>query len=119
MRLIAAAVMPLLAVPAAAQQRLPIIDMHLHASPADANGPPPLALCVPIPAFPARDPSRPWGDIFLDWPKSPPCSDPVWSPATDQALIEQTQAVLERRRVIGVLSGTLERVQPWQEAAPD
>ena len=26
----------------------PIIDMHLHAKPADALGPPPLYLCAPI-----------------------------------------------------------------------
>jgi hypothetical protein len=33
--------MLLAAVPAAAQEPLPVIDMHLHALTADANGPPP------------------------------------------------------------------------------
>jgi predicted TIM-barrel fold metal-dependent hydrolase len=33
--------------------------------------------------------------------------------------MEQTIAVLEHRNVIGVLSGTLRRVQRWREAAPD
>jgi hypothetical protein len=48
-RLLAFVLSPLL-VPlhARAQQPLPIIDMHLHAYPADANGPPPLGLCIPL-----------------------------------------------------------------------
>jgi predicted TIM-barrel fold metal-dependent hydrolase len=33
--------------------------------------------------------------------------------------MEQTIAVLERRNIIGVLSGTLGRVQQWRQAAPD
>jgi len=119
MRMIPTALILLLALPASAQQRLPIIDMHLHALPADANGPPPLALCVPIPAFPTRDPGRPWPETWIEWQKNPPCADPVWSSPTDQALMEETSAVLKRRNVIGVLSGTLERVQQWRQAAPD
>jgi hypothetical protein len=39
MKIVAAAMIPLLALPASAQRRPPIIDMHLHASSADANGP--------------------------------------------------------------------------------
>lgn len=113
------AVVLLVVLPASAQQRLPIIDVHLHALAADANGPPPLGLCVPIPAFPARDPSRPWPEIWIEWQKRPPCPDPVWSAPTDQALMEQTIAVLKRRNVIGVVSGSLERVQQWKQAAPD
>ncbi len=70
MRIITAALMPLLAVPASAQERLPIIDMHLHASAADENGPPPLALCAPVPEFPVRDPTRPWGEIWIEWQKN-------------------------------------------------
>jgi len=119
MRVITAALIPLLAVPASAQERQPIIDMHLHASAAAENGPPPLALCVPVGEYPVRDPGRPWGEIFIAWQKNPACPDPVWSPLTDQALMEQTIAVLKRGNVIGVLSGTAERVQQWRQAAPD
>ena len=118
MRTLPATLMLLLAMPASAQKGQPIIDMHLHASAADANGPPPLALCVPLPEFPLPDPAKPWPEVFIEWQKNPPCPDPVWSPKTDQALMEQTIAVLERRNVIGVLSGTLERVRHWGEAAP-
>jgi hypothetical protein len=111
--------MLLVAAPAVAQERLPIIDMHLHALAADANGPPPLALCVPVPAYPARDTRQTWGDIFIEWQKRPPCPDPVWSPRTDEALKEETIAALKRMNVIAVLSGTPERVEEWLKAAPD
>jgi hypothetical protein len=109
----------LIAASAHGQERLPVIDMHLHASTADANGPPPLALCVPIMEHAVRDPRRLWGELFIEWQKDPPCSDPVWSPRTDEALMTEPIAALERRNVIGVLSGTPEHVQRWMEAAPD
>jgi uncharacterized protein len=83
------------------------------------NGPPPLALCVPVREYPVANPDKPWPDVFMAWQKNPPCPDPVWSPPSDQALMDQTIAVLKRRNVIGVLSGTLERVQQWKQAAPD
>ncbi len=102
-----------------AQRPPPIIDMHLHASTADANGPPPLALCVPIMEWPVRDPQRSWAEVYIGWQKEPPCPDPVWSPRTDEALMRETIAALERRNVIGVLSGPPERVQEWKDAAPD
>lgn len=113
------ALMLLFAIPASAQNPLPVIDMHLHASAADANGPPPLALCVPVLEHAARDTRRPWGDVFIEWQKKPRCADPVWSPESDEALMKETIAVLERRNIIGVLSGTPERVQQWKYAAPD
>ena len=110
----------LVAIPASAQKPLPVVDMHLHASTADGNGPPPLALCVPLMDHVdfVRDPRRPWGEIFLEPQKRPPCPDPVWSPKTDDALMRETIAVLERRNIVGVLSGPPERVQRWMQAAP-
>jgi uncharacterized protein len=109
----------LVTAPAVAQERLPVIDMHLHALTADANGPPPLALCVPVAAYPAGDTRRTWGEIFIEWQKKPPCPDPVWSPRTDEALKEETIAALKRMNVIGVLSGAPGRVEEWKKAAPD
>lgn len=105
--------------PAFAQQPAPIIDVHLHASAADANGPPPLALCVPIMEHAVRDPRRSWTEIFIEWQKEPPCPDPIWSARTDEALMRETIGALERRNVIGVLSGSPDRVQEWKDAAPD
>jgi predicted TIM-barrel fold metal-dependent hydrolase len=96
----------------------PVIDMHLHAMAADANGPPPLGLCAPYPEFPLAELERPWADTFIAWQKTPPCPDPVWSPRTDQALMQESIAVMTRRNVYGVLSGTPARVREWRAAAP-
>jgi predicted TIM-barrel fold metal-dependent hydrolase len=99
-----------------AQQRLPIIDMHLHAYSANANGPPPLGLCIPLSThLPPLDPGR---QVFRAISREPLCADPIWSPLTDEAVMKQTTEVMERRNIFGVLSGTPERVLRWSEAAP-
>ncbi len=108
----------LVTVAVGARAELPIIDVHLHAVPADAQGPPPLGMCTPIPEFPAWDPERPYGATFMALLKSPPCDDPVWSPMTDEDVMRQTIEVMEKRNIVGVLSGTPERVKTWTEAAP-
>ncbi len=105
-------------------QRPLIIDMHMHAfsvsvDAGDVGVPPPVALCFPLmPHVPPFDPKQTWKEVWADLMKNPPCPDPIWSPATDEALIEQTVAILERRNVIGVLSGPPERLRQWREAAP-
>lgn len=73
-----------------AADRLPIIDMHLHALAADEQGPPPVAMCTPIEPFPAWDPHAAYGDTFMAMLKKPPCEDPVWSPTTDDELMRET-----------------------------
>jgi len=99
------------------QPALPIIDVHLHAFPADAQGPPPLAVCTPIPAFPAWDPAKPYQLTVLD-PKKADCANPVLSPMTDHEVMTGTIAAVERHNVFGVLSGTPELVDMWRRAAP-
>lgn len=101
-----------------AQERLPIIDMHLHALAADAQGPPPLAVCTPFDPMPGWDPARPFGAVFMGIAKQPPCDDFVWSPTTDEALMAETLEVLDRLNIIGVVSGSAERVAAWRAAAP-
>jgi uncharacterized protein len=96
---------------------LPVIDMHLHANGAADNGPPPVAVCTPM-QFTAWDQRDEYGAAFLQLAKKPRCADPVWSPATDEALMRETIAAMERRNVIGVLSGPPERVSTWRKAAP-
>ncbi len=98
-------------------EQLPIIDMHMHAFPADAMAPPPLAMCTPM-LSPAWDPSTPYGDLFMGMAKQPPCADPVWSPETDEEVMSQTLDIMQRRNIVGVLSGTPERVKVWRAAAP-
>ena len=93
-------VLPMLLAPlhAVAQQRLPIIDMHLHAHGAEWAGRSlPVPICVPVVAGPS-------------------CPDTVWSPATDDGIMQQTIAALERHNIIGVLSQTPERVRRWSDA---
>ena len=97
---------------------LPVIDMHLHASAATSQGPPPLGLC-PGNGFPVWDQRTTWSETFLAATKKPPCDSPVWSPTTDDALREATIAAMQRRNVIGLLGGTPERVQRWRDDAPE
>ncbi len=76
----------LLITPAVAEERLPILDVHLHAVPADHLGPPPRTICPPMPS-PAWDPARPYSELFDSLAKEPPCPDPVWSPMTDEEIL--------------------------------
>jgi len=109
----------LLATAAPAQERLPILDVHLHAVEANSQGPPPLGMCTPIEPFPAWDPKRPYGETFMAMFKAPACADPVWSPMTDAEVMSQTLAIMKRRNIIGVLSGPPERLAAWRAAAPE
>jgi uncharacterized protein len=61
--LAAVAAFATLVIPLAAQQREPIIDVHMHALAADAQGPPPLGMCTPFPEYSAWDPATPYGDL--------------------------------------------------------
>ena len=112
------ALFALLVMPARAQDPSPVIDMHLHALAADEQGPPPVGICTPMDPFPVWDPAKPYGATFMGMLKNPPCDDPVWSPTTDEALMNETIAVMARRNIFGVLSGTPERVAAWRAAAP-
>jgi uncharacterized protein len=101
-----------------AQERLPILDVHLHAVAADHLGPPPRAMCTPMP-IPAWDPAKPYHELFNSLAKNPPCPDPVWSPMTDDEMMNQTIEVMERLNIIGVLSGhEPDRVADWMAEAP-
>lgn len=104
---------------AGAQRRLPILDVHVHAMPADAQGPPPLGLCTPIDPFPAWDPTAPYAATFLALFKAPPCADPIWSPKTDEEVMVQSIDVMKRLNIVGVLSGPASLVASWIAAAPD
>ena len=109
----------LLPASAAAQERLPILDMHLHALAADQQGPPPLAMCTPMTPFPAWDPKTPYTETFIARQKTPRCPDPVWSPETDEELMAQTIEVMNRLDMVGVLSGPEpDRIAAWEAAAP-
>lgn len=103
---------------AAAAAPLPVIDMHLHAFAADEQGPPPVAVCAPLGMFGAWDQREDYGTAFLRRLKQPPCSNPVWSPVSDDALMRESIAEMARYNVVGVLSGPPDRVANWRKSAP-
>jgi predicted TIM-barrel fold metal-dependent hydrolase len=49
-------------------------------------------------------------ELFIAKFKTPACADPIWSPTSDDELMNQTLAIAERRNIIGVLSGPAARV---------
>ena len=77
-----------------------------------------MAMCTPFSEFPAWDPRRPYQEEFLERIKKPACADPLWSPMTDEAVMNETIAAMRRLNMHGVLSGTPERVKQWRAAAP-
>jgi len=83
------------------------------------NGPPPLAVCTPQADSPAWDPAAPYDSVWMRLLKNPPCSDPVWSPETDDGLRSGTIDVAERLNLFGVVSGDLSLVAEWVRAAPE
>jgi predicted TIM-barrel fold metal-dependent hydrolase len=103
--------------PAAAAD--PIIDMHLHAMAADDQGPPPLAMCTPINPMPVWDQRQPWMAGLMEMFKHPACADPIWSPVTDDEIRDKTLAIMRKRNIIGVVSGSQKRVLAWQAMEPD
>lgn len=103
---------------AQARERLPIIDVHVHAMAANDQGPPPLAICAPFDEMPVWDQIKPYDATFIDRLKNPRCKNPIWSPMTDEEVMTKTIEVMARRNVVGVLSGTPDRVATWMKAAP-
>lgn len=118
MKLLAIAIAATVASPAHSKVPEPIIDVHMHALGANDQGPPPMGMCTPFHEFPVWDQRKTYIEIFMDRIKHPDCKDPVWSPTTDEALMRDTIAVVKRRNIYGVLSGTPDRVAGWRKAAP-
>jgi predicted TIM-barrel fold metal-dependent hydrolase len=108
------------ALPGFAQDRaLPVIDMHVHAFPANDQGPPPVAMCTGGVLAPAHDPAGSWTDVWVGMIKEPPCVDPIWSPRSDAELLARMIEVLDRNNVIAVTSGPPDILSRWLEAAPE
>src|SRR5262245_32439103 len=96
----------------------PIIDMHLHALPieefASLGGPPPIPHCVPMTDYPVAASGPQQLQLFRS--RDLPCRA-TWSPETDDEVMRQSLAIMERRNVFGVISGS--RVAGWKQAAPN
>jgi predicted TIM-barrel fold metal-dependent hydrolase len=96
----------------------PIIDMHFHAYPADAQGPPPVVICAPYDDMPGRD-TRMSAQAFAGATfKAAHCRHPIWSAKTDDELRVKSLAQLRRYNVTAVTSGPPELVARWREAEP-
>jgi uncharacterized protein len=99
-----------------AQTPAPIIDVHLHALPPAAMGPPPVAICDGYDVWPTVDP-KDLGDYGRKFVKEPECSRPLWSEPDAQKLMTRTIDVLRRRNIYAVTSGPLELVKKWEKEA--
>ena len=92
----------------------PIIDVHLHALPINAFGKPPARTCAPVRSLLPRDPRDGFGmDQFAS------CAAELQSPLTDDALLRETTAMLERFNITAVTSGPIDLVRKWKSAHPD
>jgi predicted TIM-barrel fold metal-dependent hydrolase len=99
-----------------AAERLPIIDMHLHARHADYAGANPPPMCAPFAVMPRSDAANPQDLAFAI---DPPCESPIFPATTDEAVMRDTIAVMERRNIIGMVSGEPDLMATWRAAAPD
>lgn len=98
--------------------RAPIIDMHMHALPADYFGKAPTKMCSTGMTFPGVDPKD------LKAPVSG-CDGPEFeSAASEDEIIRRTVAVMEQYNITGVMnasatgvSSPLERLERWRTAA--
>ncbi len=95
----------------------PIIDMHLHAIPLayfeKLGGPAPIPHCVPMTDYPVPPSGRRWLETFRS--RAVTCRA-AWSPSTDDEVMQKTLAIMKRRNVIAVTSGS--EVARWSEVAP-
>jgi uncharacterized protein len=99
--------------PLDARRPLPIIDMHLHAHAlADYGGG--VAVCTNQQeiTYPGVDPRKP-----ITFDKVANCASPMAPAASDEALMRESVAILERYNIWAVTSGTLDRVSAWTSFA--
>ena len=100
-----------------AAERLPIIDMHLHARTAKYAGNDPPPMCAPFAVMPRSDPARgPAAGMAMN--VDPPCERPIPAATTDEQVMRDTIAIMERRNIIGMVSGEPELMRTWRAAAP-
>lgn len=102
---------------AAAAERLPIIDMHLHARQAKYSGDNPMPMCAPFLVMPRSDPKNgPQAGMAMN--VEPPCAKPIPAASTDEQVMRETISVMERHNIIGMVSGEPALMRVWQAAAP-
>lgn len=97
-----------------ARRRLPIIDMHLHA--VSLKDYPTIPNCADPRTieYPGVDPRTP-----ITFDRVMICAKRLPAAATDDALMKESLARLERYNIYAVTSGKLERVTAWRAASPE
>ena len=103
-----------------AAPREPVIDMHIHAEAADAEGPPQQYVCTPFPKWKPMDPGKGGLDAYLGSMFGPP-DCPKWTrgAATDDELRQRTIQMLKTSDVYGVTGGDPATVERWRQDSPD
>ncbi|MGI8705978.1 MAG: amidohydrolase family protein [Sphingomicrobium sp.] len=109
------ALLGLVGITTPAHGREPIIDMHLHARAVSGPGAPPL--CTPFEVMPRWNQTKPLPEGLED--NRPPCAKPVAPAATTEQAMIQTIEVMNRRNIIGMVSGEPALMKLWLRAAPD
>ena len=101
-----------------AEDRPPIIDMHLHARRANYAGPDPMPMCAPFLVMPRSDPKESvHGGMAFN--VLPPCDNPIPAAKTDEQVMRDTIALMEKHNIIGMVSGEPELMKTWRAAAPE
>ena len=104
----------------AASPREPVIDMHIHAEAADAEGPPGHYICTPFPTWKPMDPQVGGMDAYLGGMfMAPDCPRKVRGAATDDELRQRTIAMLRQYDVYALAGGDAKMVERWRQDAPD
>lgn len=92
--------------------------MHLHASGAADQGPPPVVICAPYDVFPERDPRWDARRYFAETFGKTNCRHPLVSASDDAALRRRSLGYLEQYNITAVTSGSAEMVETWRKSAP-
>ena len=116
-RFVFAACLLVLTKTAAVAERLPIIDMHLHARHANYIGDNPMAMCAPFLIMPRSDPKN-GVSAGMAMNIDPPCATPIPAQATDEQVMRETIAAMKRHNIIGMVSGEPELMRVWRAAEP-
>ncbi len=75
-------------------------------------------MCTPFEVMPRWDPAESL-DAGMTFHKSPPCKQPIPAARTDEEGMRQTIAMMNKRNIIGMVSGEPELMEVWKAAAPD
>lgn len=104
-----------------AQKPLPVIDMHMHAIYIDRYGPPPVHICSPFAHWSVKDAKSNGMSYYVDviTNKLMCNGKALLSPKTQEELMKENFAVMQKYNVFGVTSGPYELVKKWEHANPE